>query len=44
MSTEKYDTKVRNEIIEYMKKNGYECRKIGAEQKAESSKRRTRDI
>ena len=44
MSTEKYDTKVRNEIIEYMKKNGYECRKIGAEQKAENSKRRTRDI
>ena len=44
MSTEEYDTKVRNEIIEFMKKNGYECRKIGTEPEAESSKRRTRDI
>ena len=26
-STEEYDTKVRNEIIEFMKKNGYECTK-----------------
>ena len=27
-STGEYDTKVRNEIIQYMKQNGYECKKI----------------
>ena len=44
MSTKEYDTKVQNEIIEFMKKNGYECTKIGTEPEAESSTRRTRDI